>query len=83
MYIDWLKNFIIELNIILSLNFSKGRVFNMKDTIGYIFIVAGVADFLLGNFGGMNLTGFMGSLSSFSPIILIVVGGLLTRAGKK
>ena len=51
--------------------------------LGYILIGLGVIDFLLGNFGGMNLTGFMGQLSSFSPIILIVVGGLLTRAGKK
>jgi len=37
----------------------------------------------LGNFGGVNLTGFLGPVSSFSPIILIVVGGLLTRAGNK
>jgi hypothetical protein len=51
--------------------------------IGYILIGLGVLDFLLGNFGGMNLTGFMGPLSSFSPIILMVVGGLLTRAGNK
>ena len=51
--------------------------------LGFILIGLGVIDFLLGNFGGMNLTGFMGSLSSFSPIILIVVGGLLTRAGNK
>jgi len=51
--------------------------------LGYILIGLGVLDFLLGNFGGMNLTGFMGPLSSFSPIILIVVGGLLTRAGNK
>ena len=51
--------------------------------IGYILIALGVIDFLLGNFGNINLTGFMGSLSSFSPIILIVVGGLLTRVGNK
>ena len=37
----------------------------------------------LGNFGGMNLTAFMGPLSSFSLTILIVVGGLLTRVGNK
>ena len=51
--------------------------------IGYILISLGVIDFLLGNFGNINLTGFMGPVSSFSPIILIVVGGLLTRVGNK
>ena len=51
--------------------------------LGYILIGLGILDFLLGNFGGMNLTGFMGPLSSFSTIILIVVGGLLTRVGNK
>jgi len=51
--------------------------------LGYILIGLGVLDFFLGNFGGINLTGFMGPLSSFSPIILIVIGGLLTRAGNK
>tara|TARA_B100000900_G_C20340167_1_gene617853 strand:+ start:524 stop:688 length:165 start_codon:yes stop_codon:yes gene_type:complete len=53
------------------------------EIIGYILIILGVADFLLGNFGNINLTGFMGPLSSFSPIILIVIGGLLTRIGNK
>ena len=51
--------------------------------IGYILIALGIIDFLLGNFGNINLTGFMGPVSSFSPIILIVVGGLLTRVGNK
>ena len=51
--------------------------------LGYILIALGVGDFLLGNFGDINLTGFLGPVSSFSPIILIVVGGLLTRAGNK
>ena len=51
--------------------------------IGYILIALGVIDFLLGNFGNVNLTGFLGPVSSFSPIILIVVGGLLTRVGNK
>jgi len=51
--------------------------------LGYILIGLGVIDFLLGNFGNVNLTGFLGPVSSFSPIILIVVGGLLTRAGNK
>ena len=51
--------------------------------LGYILIVLGVADFLLGNFGGVNLTGFLGPVSSYSPIILIVIGGLLVRADNK
>ena len=51
--------------------------------VGYILIVLGAIDFLLGNFGNINLTGFLGPASSFSPIILIVVGGLLTRVGNK
>jgi len=51
--------------------------------IGYILIALGAIDFLLGNFASINLTGFMGSASSFSPVILIVIGGLLTRVGEK
>ena len=51
--------------------------------IGYILVGLGVIDFLLGNFGDINLTAFMGTASSFSPIILIVFGGLLTRVGEK
>ena len=51
--------------------------------IGYILIGLGAIDFLLGNFGNINLTAFMGPASSFSPIILIIVGGLLTRVGGK
>jgi hypothetical protein len=51
--------------------------------IGYILVGLGVIDFLLGNFANINLTAFMGSASSFSPIILIVVGGLLSQVGEK
>ena len=51
--------------------------------IGYILIGLGVIDFLLGNFAGINLTAFMGSASSFSPVILIVTGGLLSQVGEK
>jgi len=50
--------------------------------IGYILVGLGVIDLLLGNFVGINLTVFMGSASSFSPVILIVVGGLLARVGE-
>ena len=51
--------------------------------IGYILIALGGLDFVLGNFANINLTGFLGSASSFSPIVLIVVGGLLAQSGKK
>ena len=51
--------------------------------VGYTLIALGAIDFLIGNFGDINLTGFLGPVSSFSPIILIVVGGLLTRVGNK
>ena len=51
--------------------------------IGYILVGLGVIDFLLGNFANVNLTAFMGSASSFSPIILIVAGGLLSQVGEK
>ena len=55
----------------------------IMQVIGYILIALGAIDFLLGNFGNINLTGFMGSASSFSPIILGVVGALLLQVGKK
>jgi|TARA_B100000959_G_scaffold22850_1_gene22058 hypothetical protein len=51
--------------------------------LGGLLIAFGVIDFLAGNFGNTNLTAFMGPLSSFSPIIFIVVGGLLTQVGEK
>ena len=53
------------------------------EIIGYIFIAIGVADFLAGNFGNINLTYFLGPLSSFSPIIFGGIGVLLIGAGKK
>ena len=53
------------------------------EIIGYIFIAIGVADFLAGNFGNVNLTYFLGPLSSFSPLIFGGIGALLIGAGKK
>ena len=52
----------------------------MKEIIGYILIVAGVADFLLGNFGQINLTYFLGPLSTFSPFILGGLGVLILKS---
>tara|TARA_Y100001970_G_scaffold246525_1_gene314547 strand:+ start:862 stop:1026 length:165 start_codon:yes stop_codon:yes gene_type:complete len=51
--------------------------------VGYILIALGALDFILGNFANINLTGFLGAASSFSPIVLIIGGGLLTQLGKK
>ena len=55
----------------------------MSEIIGYIIIILGVTDFLLGNFANMNITYFLGPLSSFSPIILGVTGGALILNGSK
>ena len=53
------------------------------EVIGYIFIAIGVADFLMGNFGNINFTYFLGPLSSFSPLIFGGIGALLIGASKK
>ena len=51
--------------------------------IGYIFIAFAAADFLAGNFGNMNLTYFLGPVSSFSPLIFGGIGALLVSSGDK
>ena len=44
-------------------------------------IIFAAADFLLGNFGDINLTPFLpAGISSFSPLIIGGMGALLTRA---
>ena len=53
------------------------------EVIGYIFIAIGVADFLIGNFGNINLTYFLGPLSSFSPLIFGGIGALIIGASRK
>ena len=53
------------------------------EIIGYIFIGFGIIDFLLGNFGNINLTSFLGPLSSFSPLVFGGIGLLLLNSGKK
>jgi hypothetical protein len=54
---------------------------NMAQGIGYLFIIIGVADFLLGNFAQVNLTYFLGGLSSFSPFIFGGIGALILNMG--
>ncbi len=51
--------------------------------LGYILIIIGVADFLLGNFAQINLTYFLGPLSTFSPYVFGAVGLLILNMGKK
>ena len=53
------------------------------EIIGYIFISIGVIDFLIGNFGNVNLTYFLGPLSSFSPLIFGEIGVPLINLSKK
>ena len=54
---------------------------NLLQIIGYVLIVFAAADFLLGNFAGINLTPFLPStISSFSPLIIGGIGVLLLRA---
>ena len=54
----------------------------MGQIVGYILIVIGVADFLLGNFAQINLTYFLGPLSSFSPFIIGGLGLLILNGSK-
>ena len=54
----------------------------MGQIIGYILILLGVADFLLGNFAQINLTYFLGPLSSFSPFIIGGLGLLILNGSK-
>ena len=51
--------------------------------IGSLFLGIAVIDFLLGNFGGMNLTYFMGPASSFSPLIFGGIGWLFLNMGNE
>lgn len=55
----------------------------MREAIGYIFIIIGVADFVLGNFAQINLTYFLGKLSTFSPYIFGGIGLLILNSKNK
>ena len=54
----------------------------MGQIVGYILIVLGVVDFLLGNFAQINLTYFLGPLSTFSPFIIGGLGLLILNGSK-
>ena len=49
--------------------------------IGGLFILFAIADFAL-SYMGTNLTGFMGPVSRFSPIIFGLIGSALMNSGK-
>ena len=49
--------------------------------IGGLFILFAIADFAL-SWMGTNLTGFMGPVSRFSPIIFGLIGTVLMNSGK-
>ena len=54
----------------------------MGQIVGYILIVTGIADFLLGNFAQINFTYFLGPLSTFSPFIFGGLGLLILNGSK-
>lgn len=54
----------------------------MGQIVGYILIVLGVADFLLGNFAQINLTHFLGPLSTFSPYVFGGLGFLILNGSR-
>ena len=62
---------------------NKNIAFYIMQFIGYILIIIGVADFLLGNFAQINLTYFLGSLSTFTPYVFGGIGLLILNMGKK
>jgi len=50
--------------------------------VGGLFILFAIADFAL-SWMGTNLTGFMGPVSRFSPIIFGLIGTVLMNSGKE
>jgi len=50
--------------------------------IGGLFILFAIADFAL-SWMGTNLTGFMGPVSRFSPIIFGLIGTVLMNSGRE
>ncbi|MBD1169172.1 hypothetical protein IDH01_01690 [Pelagibacterales bacterium SAG-MED08] len=62
---------------------NKNIPFIIMQFVGYILIIIGVADFLLGNFAQINLTYFLGSLSTFTPYVFGGIGLLILNMGKK
>ena len=55
---------------------------SILQVIGGLFILFAIADFAL-SWMGTNLTGFMGPVSRFSPIIFGLIGTVLMNSGKE
>ena len=50
-------------------------------TIGGLLIAVGIMDFAL-SWGGTNITGFLGPVSQFTPMIFGFIGAAMLGAGK-
>ena len=55
---------------------------SLINIVGGILIAFAVVDFAM-SFAGTNLTGFMGPVSRFSPIIFGLIGSMLLNFGKE
>ena len=53
----------------------------VTQTIGGLLIAVGILDFAL-SWGGTNITGFLGPLSQFTPMIFGFIGAAMLGAGK-
>jgi len=53
----------------------------VMQTIGGLLIAVGIMDFAL-SWGGTNITGFLGPLSQFTPMIFGFIGAAMLSAGK-
>ena len=55
----------------------------MGKIVGSILVLVGIADFILGNFMQINLTYFLGPLSTFSPYLFGGLGLLILSGQPK
>ena len=53
----------------------------VMQTVGGLLIAVGILDFAL-SWGGTNITGFLGPLSQFTPMIFGFTGAVMLSAGK-
>ena len=53
----------------------------VMQTFGGLLIAVGILDFAL-SWGGTNITGFLGPLSQFTPMIFGFIGAAMLSAGK-
>ena len=53
----------------------------VMQTLGGLLIAVGIMDFAL-SWGGTNITGFLGPLSQFTPMIFGFIGAAMLSVGK-